>query len=193
LFGGRVFQQRIGSPMITKFAPLLADLFFTCLWGRLSEIEAKDTTDTQTCASYFVLHLEIVNGERLKSNLYDKRDDFTFTIVNFPSTNCNILTSTMSADYITQLVRYSNYCAKYSDFLDRIQLLMQKLLKRGHIAPMLSALWQSQTFIYYWCSHHFLYLRKAYFHISHARKGERKSNLSIIFLKFMHILTLQKK
>ena len=55
----------------------------------------------------------------------------------------------MSADYITQLVRYSNYCAKYSDFLDRIQLLMQKLLKRGHIAPMLSALWQSQTFIYY--------------------------------------------
>ena len=141
MFGGRVFQQRIGSPMITKFAPLLADLFFTCLWGRLSEIDAKDTTDTQTCASYFVLHLEIVNGGRLKSNLYDKRDDFTFTIVIFPSTNCNILASTMSADYITQLVRYSSSCAQYSDFLDRIQLLMQKLLKRGHIAPMLSALW----------------------------------------------------
>ena len=57
------------------------------------------------------------------------------------SSTSNILASTMSADYITQLVRYSNYCAQYSDFLDRIQLLMQKLLKRGHVAPMLSALW----------------------------------------------------
>ena len=104
-------------------------------------IEAKDTTDTQTCGFYFVLHLEIVNGGRLKSNLYDKHEDFTFTIVIFPSTSSNILASTMSADYMTQFVRYSNSSTQYSDFLDRIQLLMQKLLKRGHIAPMVSALW----------------------------------------------------
>ena len=136
MFGGRVFQQRIGSPMITKFAPLLADLFFTCLWGRLSEIDAKDTTDTQTCASYFLLHLEIVNGGRLISNLYDKRDDFTFTIVNFQYSSIN---NVCRLYYTTRT--YSNYCAQYSDFLDRIQLLMQKLLKRGHVAPMLSALW----------------------------------------------------
>ena len=38
---------------------------------------------------------------------------------------------------ISQLVRYSRACAQYSDFLDRAQLLTQKLLKqargrRGH-------------------------------------------------------------
>ena len=43
-----------------------------------------DTTDTQTCASYLELQLEIVNGGRLKAKLYDKHDDFTFQIVNSP-------------------------------------------------------------------------------------------------------------
>ena len=31
--------------------------------------------------------LETDNGERLKIKLYDKRDDFTFPMVNFPSSN----------------------------------------------------------------------------------------------------------
>jgi hypothetical protein len=30
------------------------------------------------------------NGGRLKPRLYDKRDDFTFTIVNFPFIRSNI-------------------------------------------------------------------------------------------------------
>jgi hypothetical protein len=38
----------------------------------------KLTTDTQKSASYLDLHLEIANGERLKTKLHDKRDDFTF-------------------------------------------------------------------------------------------------------------------
>jgi hypothetical protein len=44
-----------------------------------NELEVKDTTDTQKSASYLGLHLEIDNGEN-----YDKRDDFTFPIINFP-------------------------------------------------------------------------------------------------------------
>ena len=50
----------------------------------LNELDAKDTTDTQKSASYLDLHLEIDNGGRLKTKLYDKRDDFTFPIVIFP-------------------------------------------------------------------------------------------------------------
>ena len=44
-----------------------------------NELEVKDTTDTQKSASYLDLHLEIDNGGN-----YDKRDDFTFPIINFP-------------------------------------------------------------------------------------------------------------
>jgi hypothetical protein len=43
-----------------------------------NELEAKDTTDTQKFASYLDIHLEIDNAGRLKTKLYDKRDDFTF-------------------------------------------------------------------------------------------------------------------
>jgi hypothetical protein len=50
----------------------------------------KDTTDTQKSSSYLTLYLDIDNGERLKIKL-DKRDDFTFPLVNFPFISSNIL------------------------------------------------------------------------------------------------------
>jgi hypothetical protein len=50
-----------------------------------NEREVKDTTDTQMFTSYIDLHLEVDNGERLKTNLYDESDDFTFQLVNFLS------------------------------------------------------------------------------------------------------------
>ena len=43
-----------------------------------------DTTDTDSSASYLDLHLEIDSERRLRTKLYDKRDDFNFPIVNFP-------------------------------------------------------------------------------------------------------------
>ena len=46
------------------------------------ELGKKDTTDTDGSASYLDLHIE-----RLKTKLYDKRDDFDFHIMNFPFTS----------------------------------------------------------------------------------------------------------
>ena len=42
-------------------------------------------------ASYLDLHLGIDNGGRLITKLYDKLDDFTFPIFNFPFISSNIL------------------------------------------------------------------------------------------------------
>ena len=53
-------------------------------------LEVKDTTDTQISASYLDLHIDIDKGGRLKTKFYDKRDDFTFPIVNFPYISSNI-------------------------------------------------------------------------------------------------------
>ena len=44
------------------------------------EIEIKDTARS---ASYFDLHLKIDSDGRLRTKLYDKRDDFHFPIVTF--------------------------------------------------------------------------------------------------------------
>jgi hypothetical protein len=45
------------------------------------ELEIKDTTHTDTSASYLDLHLEIDSEGRLRTKLYDKRDDFNFPTV----------------------------------------------------------------------------------------------------------------
>ena len=45
---------------------------------------------TLKSASYLDFHLEIDNGGRLKTKLYDKRDDFTFPMVNFLFISSNI-------------------------------------------------------------------------------------------------------
>ena len=71
------------------------------------ELEIKDTTDTVKSASYLDLHLEIDNEGRLKTKLYDKRDDFSFPIVNFQFLSSNIPAAPAYGVYISQFIRYS--------------------------------------------------------------------------------------
>ena len=77
-------------------------------------------------ASYLELHLEINKGGRLKIKLYDKRHDFTFPIANFHFISSNIPALPAYGGYISELIRHSRDCAKYSDFQERVQLLTQK-------------------------------------------------------------------
>jgi hypothetical protein len=48
------------------------------------ELEIKNTTNTDRSASYLDLHLKIDSECRLRTKLYNKRDDSNFHIVNFP-------------------------------------------------------------------------------------------------------------
>ena len=48
------------------------------------ELKIKYTTNTDGFASYLDIHLELATEGRLRTKLYDKRDDFNFPIVNFP-------------------------------------------------------------------------------------------------------------
>ena len=91
------------------------------------EQEIKDTTDTVKSASYLDLHLEIDNEGRLKTKLYDKRDDFSFSIVNFPFLSSNIPEAPAYGVYISQLIRYSRACISDHNFLDRGLLLTRKV------------------------------------------------------------------
>ena len=103
----------------------------------------KDTADTQRSASYHGIYIEIDNGWRLKTKLYDKRDYFTFPIVNFPFISSNIPAS------LVYSTRYSRNCVQYSDFQDRTQLLTQEKLKQGYVAPRLKSSLQK-----FYSSHH---------------------------------------
>ena len=54
-------------------------MLFSC-----EEPKIKDTTDPQKWANYLDLRLEFDDNGKLFTRLYEKRDDFVFTLVNFP-------------------------------------------------------------------------------------------------------------
>jgi hypothetical protein len=81
--------------------------------------EVKDTTDTETSASYLDLHFEIDNGGRSKTKLQNKRDDFTFPIDNFQLHPC------MERTFISQLIHYVRMSAQYNYCLARALQLTQ--------------------------------------------------------------------
>ena len=85
------------------------------------------------------LTLRSTTEEDLKTKLYDKCDYFTFPLINFPFISSNIPASPAYGVYISQLISYFRACVKYNDFLDRAQLLTQKLLKQGYAAPRLNS------------------------------------------------------
>jgi CO dehydrogenase/acetyl-CoA synthase alpha subunit len=49
------------------------------------ELEVKETTETASSASFLDLYLEFDDSGQLSTKIYDKRDDFNFKIINFPT------------------------------------------------------------------------------------------------------------
>jgi len=101
------------------------------------ELEIKDTTESSRSASYLDLLLGYDSDGKLCTKLYDKRDDFTFSIVNFPFLCSNIPSSPAYGVYMSQLIRYARASNKYDDFLLRGRLLTKKLLTQGYVKPKL--------------------------------------------------------
>ena len=99
-------------------------------FGDFVELEIRDTTNIDRSASYLDIHLEIDSEGRLRTKLYDKRDDFNCPIVNFPFICSNISATPAYGVYISQLIQYSRACGSYQDFFDRKFLLTRKLLNQ---------------------------------------------------------------
>ena len=91
-------------------------------------LEIEDTTGTDMSASYLDMHLEVGSEGRLRTKLYDKRDDFNFLIVNLQFICSKIPAAPAYGVYLSQLIRYSRACGSYQDILDRGLLLTRKLL-----------------------------------------------------------------
>ena len=98
----------------------------------LPELEVKETTDTTSSASFLDLYLEFDDSGKISTNIYDKRDDFNFKIINFPNMCSNIPASPAYGVYISQLIRYARASSNYSDFLKRHLHLRNRLLDQGY-------------------------------------------------------------
>ena len=93
----------------------------------------KDTTESNTSASYLDLLLSIESDGQLRTSLYDKRDDFDFHITNFPFMSSYIPSSPAYGVFISQLIRYARACSSYECFILRAVRLSSKLLGQGYV------------------------------------------------------------
>ena len=103
------------------------------------ELEIKDTTESNTSASYLDLLLSIGRDGQLRTSLYDKRDDFNFHITNFPFLSSNIPSSPAYGVFISQLIRYARACSSYECFVLRAMRLSNKLLGQGYVKERLKS------------------------------------------------------
>ena len=104
-----------------------------------AELEIKDTTESNTSASYLDLLLSIESDGHLRTSLYDKRDDFKFHITNFPFLSSNIPSSPAYGVFISQLIRYARACSSYDCFILRAARLSSKLLGQGYVMERLKS------------------------------------------------------
>ena len=93
------------------------------------QLNKANTSDTE--APFLDLHLSISNGF-VSSKIYDKRDDFDFDIVNFPSLDGDVPRSTSYGVYISQLIRFARVSSHVVDFNARNKSLTAKLLQQGY-------------------------------------------------------------
>ena len=79
------------------------------------ELQLKKTTESATALSYLDVLITINNG-RYSTAVFDKRDSFTFNIVNFPHLSSNIPSKPAYGVYISQLVRIGRICSNFVQF-----------------------------------------------------------------------------
>ena len=91
-----------------------------------SELKLNKANTYDTDAAFLDLHLSISN-DIISTEIYDKRDEFDFEIVNFPLLNGDVPRSISYGVYISQLIRFARESSHVADFNTRNRLLTQKL------------------------------------------------------------------
>ena len=92
------------------------------------KLTSEDKSDQEV--TYLDLQLKIEKST-INYKLYDKRDNFGFSIVNFPDLRGNIPTGQSYGVFISQLIRYSRCCQNLKDFKERTSNLVERLKKQG--------------------------------------------------------------
>ena len=95
------------------------------------ELTLNKANISKTEASFLDLNLCITN-DKISSSIYDKREDFNFSIVNYPFLDGDVPRSTSYGVYISQLIRFARACSLVEEFNSRNLLITDKLLKQGY-------------------------------------------------------------
>ena len=107
--------------------------YFEQMVGQIypTELQLNKANSSDTEAPFLDLNLSITNGI-VSSEIYDKRDDFNFEIVNFPFLDGDVPRSPSYGVYISQLIRFARLCSNVDDFNNRNLILTAKLLEQSY-------------------------------------------------------------
>ena len=130
-----------------------------------SALTLKETNLSDHRVAYLDRQLEIKKGNLVLS-LYDKQDDFSFNVQNYPHLDSNVPCMPMYRVYISQLLRFAHACDRYSDFLARHKRLVRTLLNQGFRYDLLC-----REFKQFYRSHHSLIQRYSHSVTQHLREG----------------------
>ena len=95
------------------------------------ELEIKLESNNVKEVAYLDLNLKSEN-DILVSSVYDKRDNFSFEIVNYPYIDSCIPKKSALGVFSSQLIRYARICSKFTDFKDKSASLVIKLKNQGY-------------------------------------------------------------
>ena len=95
------------------------------------ELQLNKANANNDHCPFLDLDITLSNGT-LITKIYDKRDDFSFPIVNFPFLDGDVPLAPSYGIYISQLVRYARVCSDVSDFNERNLCITEKLLQQGY-------------------------------------------------------------
>ena len=79
-------------------------------------------------------------NRKFETRVFDKRDDFNFEVVKYPSMESNIHDYTLHAVFLSQLIRYARVCNKKEYFLGRTIRLYKEIRKKGASCNSLNGL-----------------------------------------------------
>ena len=95
-----------------------------------SELEL--TKENQRTSSGSVLEIELsIKNKKFETKIYDKRDEFSFNIIKYPSAESNIHDTTIHGVFVSQLLRCMRVSSKLSFFIDRASRLFYDIHRKG--------------------------------------------------------------
>ena len=94
-----------------------------------SDLQLNNANSSETETPFLDLHLYIIDGI-ISCKIYDKRNDFDFEIVNFPSLDGDVPRRASYDVYISQLIRFARVPSYVTDINTRNKILTAILLNQ---------------------------------------------------------------
>ena len=119
-----------------------------------SKMELKPTNISRDKCTFLDLNISIYRGKFLYRS-YDKRDDFNFTVVNYPNLHGNIPSSQSYGVYISQLVRFCDINKSLKYFVSDIAKLTSTLINQGFDKAVLRSRYNRfcTQYVYKWAKY----------------------------------------